>query len=81
MVERKDGKSWGFRFYQAGKCYKQYASQWGKTEAAAAEREKRVELKNNPPLPPTALSSVAAGYLVDMAERGHNLHLATRNRE
>ena len=72
MVERKNGNrgSWGYRFYQAGRCYKKYASQWGKTEAAAAEREKRVELKNNPPLPPSALSSVAAGYLVDMAERG-----------
>jgi integrase len=71
MVERKGkGGSWGYRFYLHGRCYKKYASQWGKTEAAAAEREKRVDLKNNPPLPPTALASVAAAYLVDMAERG-----------
>ena len=70
MVEQKSGrKKWGYRFYLHGRCFKKYV--WHtKAEAAAAEREARVELKNNPPLPVTALGSIAAAYLVELAESG-----------
>jgi integrase len=69
MVERKDGKgSLGYRFYLHGQCYKKYAAAWTRAEAAQAERKKRVDLENNPPLPPTAFASVVAAYLVESAE-------------
>ena len=44
-----------------------------RAEAARAERETRVELAKNPPLPPTALSSVVAAYLIESAERGRSM--------
>jgi site-specific recombinase XerD len=71
-IERKRKKgSWGYRFCQAGRCYKNYGFQ---TRAAAKEAEVQFQasLKDNPPLPPTALINVVAAYLVDSAERGRS---------
>jgi hypothetical protein len=39
-----------------------------RAEAKRAERERRVELTKNPPLPATAFSSVVAAYPVESAE-------------
>jgi hypothetical protein len=66
---RKDRGKWGYRFYLHGRCFKKYAWET-KGEARKAERETRVELEKNPPLPPTALVSIVAAYLVDAAEKG-----------
>jgi integrase len=69
---REDRGKWGYRFYLHGKCFKRYA--WDtKTEARKAEREARVELEKHPPLPPTALASIVAAYLVDSAEDGRSM--------
>jgi hypothetical protein len=73
MVEQKSGrKKWGYRFYQAGRCFKRYV--WDtRAEAKQAERDLRLELTKNPPLPATALGSVIAAYLVDSAERQRSM--------
>jgi hypothetical protein len=69
---REDRGKWGYRFYLHGECFKRYA--WDtKTEAKTAEREARVELEKRPPLPPTALASIIATYLVDSAENGRSM--------
>jgi hypothetical protein len=55
-----------------GECFKRYA--WDtKTKAKQAEREARVELEKHPPLPPTALASIIAAYLVDSAENRRSM--------
>jgi integrase/recombinase XerD len=67
-AERKrEGGSWGFRFSQAGRCYKQYGYQ-SREEAKEAEAVFRADLKTNPPLQPTALGNVVSAYLSDSAE-------------
>jgi integrase len=69
---RKERGKWGYRFYLHGECFKRYA--WDtKTEARQAEREARVELEKHPPLPPTALASIIAAYLLDSAENGRSM--------
>src|SRR5262249_58207662 len=70
MLERKrKGGSWGFRFYQAGSCYKKYGY-LTRADAKEAEIHFRADLKNNPPLPATALVNVVAAYLIDAADEG-----------
>src|SRR5688500_15105222 len=73
MIERRNDRGkWGYRFYQAGRCFKRYV--WdSRAEAKQAERERRVELAKNPPLPATALGSLVAAYLVDSAERERSM--------
>jgi integrase/recombinase XerD len=71
-VERKRKKgSWGYRFSRAGKCYKNYGFQT-RGEAKEAEIQFQASLKDNPPLPPTALINVISDYLVDSANRGRS---------
>jgi len=69
---RKERGKWGYRFYLRGKCFKKYGWET-KGEARKAEREARVELEKHPPLPPTALASIVAAYLVDSAEKGRSM--------
>src|SRR5262245_21790238 len=64
--KRKNG-SWGYRFFQAGTCYKKYGFPT-RVEAKAAEIRFRADLIENPPPPPEALGNVAADYLVDSAD-------------
>jgi integrase len=69
--KRKKGGKWGYRFSQAGTCYKRFA--WAtRAEAKEAEIQFRANLKNNPPLPPTALVNVASAYLIESAEKGRS---------
>src|SRR6266481_573986 len=71
-VERKRrGGSWGFRFYRLGICFKRFGYKT-RGEAKEAEIQFQASLKNNPPLPPTALVSVVSAYLIDSAERGRS---------
>src|SRR4030095_9604246 len=71
-VERKRKKgSWGYRSSQAGRCYKRFGFQ-SRAEAKEAEIQFRASLKDNPPLPPTALINVVSAYLVDSVERGRS---------
>jgi integrase len=69
---REERGKWGYRFYLRGKCFKKYAWET-KGEAKKAEREARVEAEKRPPLPPTALVSIVAGYLVDSAAKGRSM--------
>jgi hypothetical protein len=69
---REDRGKWGYRFYLRGKCFKKYAWET-KGEARKAERQARVDIENNPPLPPTALASIVAAYLVDSAKDGRSM--------
>lgn len=64
--KRKNG-SWGYRFFQAGTCYKKYGFPT-RAEAKGAEILFRADLKNNPPPLPEALGNVAADYLKDSAD-------------
>jgi integrase len=68
--KRKRG-TWGYRFSQAGRCYKSYGFPT-RAEAKEAEIQFRANLKDNPPLPPTALINVISAYLIDSVERGHS---------
>jgi integrase len=71
-AERKRKKgTWGYRFSQAGRCYKSYGFPT-RAEAKEAEIQFRASLKDNPPLPPTALINVVSAYLIDSVERGHS---------
>jgi integrase len=71
-IERKRKKgTWGYRFFQAGRCYKRYGWET-RGGAKEAEIQFRASLKDNPPLPPTALINVVGAYLVDSAERGRS---------
>jgi integrase len=71
---RADREKWGFRFSQAGVSYKQYA--WDTpAEARAARTKFKQELASRPKepeLPPTALITVVADYLVASAEIGRS---------
>src|SRR5258708_17376499 len=66
--KRKNQGNWGFRFSQAGKPYARYGWET-RAEAKEAEIQFRASLKDNPPLPPTALVNVVSAYLVDSVER------------
>jgi integrase len=69
-TERKTKKGkWGYRFTQAGICYKKYAWET-RAEAREAEIQFRADLKKNPPLPATALVNVVRDYLIDSADPG-----------
>src|SRR6266481_9414930 len=71
-VERKRKKgSWGFRFSQAGTRYARYGWET-RAEAKEAEIQFRADLKNNPPLLPTALVNVVSAYLIESAEQGRS---------
>jgi hypothetical protein len=68
---REDRKKWGYRFYQAGKCFKKYA--WDtKTEAKQAEQAAQVDARKNPALQPTAMATASGAYLIASAERGRS---------
>src|SRR5262245_50880053 len=68
MLERKrKGGSWD----QAGSCYKKYGY-LTRADAKEAEIQFRADLKNNPPLPSTALVNVVASYLIDSADEGRS---------
>ena len=71
-IERKRKKgTWGYRFFQAWRCYKRYGWET-RGEAKEAEIQFLANLKDNPPLPPTALVNVVSAYLIDSAERGRS---------
>src|SRR5262245_65953315 len=73
-VERKRrGGSLGYRFSLHGKCYKEYGYP-DRRAAKEAEEVKRIELKQNPPLPPTALINVISAHLIELAKEGKSEH-------
>src|SRR5262245_26443852 len=72
--KRKNG-SWGYRFSQAGTCYKKYGFPT-RAEAKAAEIQFRAELNNNPPPPPEAFGNIAYDYLTDSADPGRGRSLS-----
>src|SRR6266436_60706 len=69
--KRKNQGNFGFRFSQAGKRYERYGWET-RAEAKEAEIQFRANLKNNPPLPPTALVNVVSAYLIESAEQGRS---------
>src|SRR5439155_18640786 len=68
---RKNRGKWGYRFCYHGNRYERYI--WlTKGEAREAERAHLVELKKNPPAPPTALVMAGNAYIDASAERGRS---------
>jgi integrase len=68
---RKNRRKWGYRFHYLGNRFERFV--WRtKGEAREAERARRVELKNNPPAPPTALVMAGNAYIAASAERGRS---------
>jgi integrase len=68
---RKNRGKWGYRFHYHGNRYERFV--WLiKGEAREAERAYHVELKKNPPPPPTALVMAGNAYIDASAERGRS---------
>ena len=68
---RKNRRKWGYRFHCLGNRFERFT--WlTKGEARDAERARRVELKKNPPAPPTALVMAGNAYIDASAERGRS---------
>jgi integrase len=73
VLKKRRGGSWGYQFYLQGRRYKKFGYQTPQ-EAKAAEQETRIDLRKNPPLPPTALVNATSNHLIELAADGKSEH-------